>query len=392
MINKKILFGATLWLVAGYAIGQGSAFLLQLVLRHEVDPEIAGTAFFYLSIFSLCFQFSDLGNATYSNKFLVDKNEIGYRGFIVGRALFSIPITALSVFLFNISNSGLNIVAGAFFALPLASFLFGASEVSRVEVGGRYKTFALLQAAPWVLTSVLIWLTFGMDLIYVDYLPYIWLMVPVIYLLIAKSNIFIIIKSFKNIGSVEFFAPLAFLLPPLIAQVWGRYMLILVLHVLSVSSLGPLGIVRSVHTAGCVLFGFLIRPMILKFVLETSSSKSEIKKLFSPGKMLLLPLFLGIGIAIALVIFPTGIPKDIAYWLPILIGVPIWGFTSILTFKNQLELKPKVFFWVDFFGVLAHIAGFFSLLSFHPAWAFVSADLARLILIFLIKNKFLNKQ
>ena len=349
-------------------LGQGSALLAQLFLRDTGYLVELGVVVIIFSLWSFSFQFSDFGNATVANK-LISKNDISAFGsFLIGRVVMS--VFSISVVSFQLAPLIKDHVGyGFFISLILTAFIYPLSGVAAFESKGRYKAYAAIQATPWLCMSLLMLIVF--------YGSHRFLLngsivaISLIYISLAAKPLFSMGLSLKKIKFKDCFMPFAVIFPALVGQFWGREMIVIITKLVDLSVLGPLGIVRGIHTAFSLLLNMIIRPHIAG--LAASGSRNF--------QFRTITIYLLIFLIILTIpnSFDLGISQDIDYWLPVLMGIPFWAFTSYLAAINQVILAPKIFMIVDIFSFSIHIITFLILVNYSPPWAFAASDMARCV-------------
>ncbi len=373
----KELLQSTLWLSLGYGIGQGSILLFQLYMHSNTLTESLGVAVILISLVSFCFQFSDFGNNTIGLKLLQSKNEIGYLGFLLGRALISIPVLLLTVYLSKDILAGYISTPLLLIVLPVMSFLYGFSNSARFELTNEYFKFSIVQMISWLILTSLLMMHYIFEILESDVFILLLTIIPIIHLILSRFSITFFLQNMSSIQVKEVIYPLSVVLPSLIGQLWGRQMLFIVGSIVDITILGPLGIIRSLHTGLSIGLRMLIRPYIAQNVRSLKhDSNIKIFRFIIIAPFSLLTFFFYI-----LSIFDFGLSDDLAFWMPILIGVPLWGISTIIVSKNQIIMLPKIFSSIEVLSFVIHAATFLLLVRWNPPWAFVLSDLLRLLFL-----------
>lgn len=368
-------------LLLGYGVGQGSVFVAQLWARTS-GPIAAGEAVLYISLFSLCFQFADFGNSTFGVSYYANKSPSKFHSFLAGRAILSLPIAMITAWLFQPPNLATSTTIKLFACIIIAAFLFSLSESAKLEANGNFRRLAIAQSSPWIFTAIIISLVYGAELIPMDSGIYFLLATPLFTYLITRSSPRTSAIQIAKTSWQDLLLPFSLLIPLVASQLWAREMLISVTNAIGIEQIGPLGLIKSVQTAGCVGIALLIRP----YIAQCSTRLSLEKHLAENECRSLRKVIFGItaislaALVIAYPILSRILPKDIGYWLPVLICVPLFGATSAYTTTNQLILSPKMFGSLEMLGLLTNAITFYAILQINPVLAFIFADLSRLIL------------
>lgn len=368
-------------LILGYGAGQGSVFVAQLWAR-SAGPVAAGEAVLYISLFSLCFQFADFGNSTIGVNYYTNKSPTKFRSFLAGRAILSLPIVLITTHLFQPPNLTTSTTIKLFVCVVTAAFLFSLSESAKLEANGNFRRLAVAQSSPWVFTAIIITLVYGIESMSMSLGIYFLLASPLLTYLITKSSPHISAAQIIEIKWKDLILPFSLLTPLVASQLWAREMLIAVSNAIGIEKIGPLGLIKSVQTAGCVGIALLIRPYVAQCSARLSLDKRHAedecqslrKKIFGITAASLIIL------VIAYPILSSTLPKDIAYWLPVLFCITLFGATCAYTTTNQLLLTPRTFGAIEMSGLLINAITFYATLQINPVAAFILADLSRLIL------------
>lgn len=226
-IAKKATTSPRLLLLSGYLVGQGSYFLLLILLNSMGYTKEAGQVVLYMSLFSLAFQFADYGSTTHLN-LAVSRGDWGrYYGFIVGKMLVAAAVVALGGWALLSGTSGQLdlIVAGV-----LSGVIFAASSVAVIESTGKYFSVGLIQALPWVLSSGLIAFSlYIFDELNSVFISLLLSVVSVLVFLLANMIAKPQKISVAKFNNQAFLGSLVFMLPIVVGQLWGRQMIALTL-------------------------------------------------------------------------------------------------------------------------------------------------------------------
>ncbi|MBY0446846.1 MAG: hypothetical protein K2Q15_16750 [Burkholderiales bacterium] len=380
---KKI--NPSVFLFLGYGFGQGSFFVLQIALRSFSDAVSTGVMVLYVSLFSLCYQFADFGNNPYGVKCHNNNDRLAFLDYRIGRALISVPVVFFASYYFLnkdllIEQSFLSIIC-----ITIGGVIFSLCDLAYIESKGDYFQLSILQAIPWVFSSLLLWITFGQKEININQACVIWLIASVMYFYYVNKKCSNIISSKFVYDWKGILTPFAFLIPNIVGQFWARWMLFLIVSVSTITELGPFTLVRSAYTAICLMIGFLIRPK-LSFLVKRFSENGEKISFSSFVDFLdtLKILFFLLFILLFFNISSIYIPDDLKKWLPILFGIPAWGVGMIFSSINQIMLPPRCFSVIETISMAVHVAVFFVFYKSSIVFAFVFADYFRVTFVLIV--------
>jgi hypothetical protein len=369
---------ASIHLAFWYFFGQGSAFLLQYALRRNGQEFDQGLAALYISLFSLCFQFADFGSSTYLVKLHVCGDGERIRAFLAGRILIAAILVPAIIYFIGLPGLDHDDTLTAVVVTAFAGALYASLDNARVESRSNYFMLGLVQAIPWLYSVLLLGLTFLVHVIEPTSLLATWLTFSAIYVFVLARYRGTTLGPLSVAGLVT---PLAFILPPIAGQLWGRQMLFLIGKEDGLGVLATVTIVRSIHTAGALTLSFIIRPQINKLMtanLSVSDKEALMRKLHAGSGFMLI-----LSVMMALLAQSIDTPRDdLSYWFPMLVGIPLLGITTIYSLIIQSRHHPHYVIYIEVIGVIVHIGGFLAIFSGSPNWAFVCGDVLRLVVVF----------
>jgi len=340
-------------LTGGYCIGQGSAFLLQVALVRGGAGEAAGRAALFISLFSLCLQFVDLGNPTQGAR-TYQKSRAEYHSFLRSRAFIGLILSgAVAVYFLGLTGERLNWWLVPLFGL--AAYFFGCTETAKFEAAGKYHLLAAANAMPWLPFAVVS----GIALSYFSSsaanfaVAIVTLSLAVLLFRLTSTQ-----KLSQLWGPVRLSSSVPYISTTLMGQVWGRVVFGIVVATVGLAEFAFFGLVRQVQVALIVLFGFLIRPRLhLVFgQFERSgaiSLQTLMPQLIPLGLAMLVTVF---GALVSAVPFFGGwIPADVRQWMPLLIVVFPATLNLLLTQLNQRRLVASKFLIVEKLGFALNV-------------------------------------
>lgn len=351
----------------------------------NADQSVAGLVVLYLSIFSLAFQFSDFGNSPYGIKCIGSGGEKRFDRFRFGRAIFALPYVGFVTW-FCLRNIESSEVYTLIVMVPIGAFVFGVSNTISSEFGRDYIRLASVQVFPWLATSLILYFVFGFPSIFNENAVIVWMFVPVFFLFVLAKNKAGVFKGMLGIRFREFFPPLYFLLPNLVGQFWGRWMLIIIADVATLAALAPLGLMRSIHTAISLFFGFVNRPKIQEvFSSFPRCEEGRQLELFKKLTLHQFKYFIVIYIfCVACLSDISPLSKDLKHWLPVVFGLPFWVVSSNISVVFQSFYGARLFSALEVVSMFVHILAFVVTVNYSPVFSFVFADLFRFVFMCIV--------
>lgn len=371
---------STLFLMIGYAVGQGGGFALQVYCRQAGYLEQAGLLVLIFSLFSFSLQFSELGGATYISKNYNEKNIENIKKFVSGRALFALLITIIMALYFNKNSDGASQVFPLILMAPLLAFVFGLVPVSIFESTGNYAALALIQAVMWVIiTSV------GVVMVFLPKVFNYYVFASLIggcFLYFFYFAIF-----FRKIESekYKFLSPpslkaLPFIFGAIGGQFWGRYILVKIENGYGLEVLGSFGFIKYLQVATCIFLSFMMRPIFQNF-LRTAKNKKITNAwvlIKFQKKSIYVALFVCVlGLFTGLYNNNYDYNKIIGPWMFISICIPGWVFCSIFSQLNQINFSGGNLIVIEAIGLLVNASLFLIFIDVSPVFAIIFGELGQ---------------
>lgn len=349
------------FLAVGYCIGQGSAFLLQLALIQSGAVEAAGRAALFISLFSLCLQFVDLGNPT-QGAHTYQKSRAEFHEFLRSRAFVGLILgSAVAVYFLSLAGESVDWWLMPLFGL--AAYFFGCSETAKFEAARKYHLLAAANTMPWLPFAAVSGVALG------------YLSTLVANLAIAVVTLSVAVLSFRltttqkfsqHWGAVRLSSSLPYISTTLMGQVWGRVVFGIVVSTVGLAEFAYFSLVRQIQVALIVLFGFLIRPRLhLVFSEYERSGTVSIQTLAPQVVPLALALLVTVaGVLISFVPLFTGwVPAEIRQWMPLLIAVFPAALNLLMMQVNQRRLSAGKFLIVEKLGLALNVVLFLALVN-----------------------------
>lgn len=361
-------------LAIGYAIGQGSIFIVQLFARMLGSYDVSGLLVIIVSLISFCFQFSDMGNSTYLLRKIAanQSDEIG--GFLFARVLFSFFVCLLfSVYGFLIFPK--SEMYPLYTTLPILGCICAIFGGAGVESRGDYRKLAFFNSLPWVVLSLsLLLLLTSLELKF---------SILAVCATVTTACILISVRlklPYSLVWSrAEFWAAAQFVLPALGGQLFFRYIIFSLAAVVSLSELGALGIVRYFQVGTILLVGFIVRPKIRSYICANSNVHNGYRlRYFLVNYKLSIQISLAFSLLSAVIYSVLNVisigTDDFRYWLPILFSLPLSVMGQAVSQYNQLTAMPKISLLIEYTSLLASFAIFVYLLNISPVLSILISE------------------
>lgn len=374
---------STLVLMIGYAVGQGSGFLLQIYCRSNGYLEDAGLLIIFYSLFSFAIQFSELGGATFiARKYRDDKlDEI--KSFVVGRAIVAFLATSGVAFYFYKNSSNVVIIYSILIAAPILSLIYGLIPVSVLEVNKNYIYLSAMQAFMWIIAAgvcILIIFDKNSSNIYIGFLLSI---AAILYFLFFKklmqNNV---IKIFSLVGKPSM-AVMPFFLGSIGGQIWGRYILLSMEDIYGLSALSALGMVKYMQVATCLFLSFVMRPSFQNYLRLMDGQKLKKAKnlLILQKSAIVVSLAIAVvGIILSFYYKDRGYNSVVGPWLVLLVSIPAWVFSNIFSQINQINLEKNKLIFVEIICLSINILIFILFVENNPARAMVFGEIGQALM------------
>jgi hypothetical protein len=259
--------------------------------------------------------------------------------------------------------------------IAIIGFLLSLINTVKYEVSGYYLGILRIQLIIWGSTVLLIYLSYamqGLSSIYVGA----FILVICSLLLVSEINRCRIKIKFE----VKYLIlPLTIIIPAMFGQIGARWMMVIVANVYSLAELGPLAIAKSIHTASCVAFGILIRPIIRNYLVEKLDLTMYKLAIYILNNIKYKILMIGVLQLICIAFFDV-YDNEIAGWLLILIGAPFWMLNILQNQLNQIKLRNSEHVaLIDLISMAMYLIGFLALIKYDLIFAFVIADVTKFL-------------
>ncbi len=386
---------AFLALALGYVVGQGSTFLAQAGLMAVGRAEQAGHAAILISLFSLSFQFTDLGNTTRYAPLVRARQWAQAQQFLSTRAwigLLVVIVTSVSMFK---STTAVTLSWSLCAVAAITAFINGLSPVGLYEVNARYNRFAIIQAVNWLLFSSTLFLVLFLDSSGIGTTLFLlmWLLIASgMYWMTRRDARQMITQSadaqaaksaswavlVKGLSAGSLMAALPYFTSTLVGQVWGRTLIVFIERSEGLVSFAHFALVRQVQVASILLLGFIIRPRLNK-ALQANYFSQHRSVLYATVKLQIKP----IGAALALSLGGTafslvnGLPAWASKWqqwsilfLPMLPSM----LNMCLGPVHQALLPQRIFLIIEKLALVTSIVLFLVLYSLSLKWAVVVSE------------------
>lgn len=391
---------SSLLLALGYAIGQGSVFLVLISARQLGYLEVSGILVIVIGMLSFCFQFGDFGNPTLLvNK--ISKGEISEaQTYIRARTTLAIIICAIFSTWIYINRSIEEMWMLAIF-LPFIGLICGNFHTSFIESKGDYLKLAIVNAIPWI--SLAISTVFFFTNLEKLHSMILAVMITALGCAIAwriskeffAQNYIAIGKSQGSIKTLIHATP--FVLSPLGGQVWFRYVIVDISSIVSLAALGAMGIAKNIQTAVILIIGFIARPSLRKYIIETTDSGKDIS-IFGVLRSYQNAFYISAAAPIFVITLGAtiGFNDDVhlTHWLPIVAIVPLVILGQATAATNQLRHESKHVLFADYSSLLANVLVFITLVKRDPVAALIASEsvyAASQLTIYAIRCKILKK-
>lgn len=334
---------ASLLLAGGYLLGQGVAFGGQAYLKAFSDAETLGAAVIFLSMFSFAFQFNDFGNVSYVVGQFSRSRAHEVSSFLATRAYCAGIATLIVTGAASVTSN--SPVSAALVAVFVGVAVVAAtSRVGYFEYKRRYAVMSAMQSAAWMLV--------GLTLPIMHWIaPINWVWIIVSWLLIVTLSTAAHRTALPVTWKSADVAHLAYILPPLVGQINGRYILVAVQAVYGLANVGNFGLAKYLQVASSLSLGFLLRPIHAAINVQIRdayrSEASVVKKYVWPLGLSLVPPLL------AAIVATNGIIKidgDVS-WFMLTASLPFWVVAGISSNLSAQTLSPKVFSSIEYFCV-----------------------------------------
>ena len=259
----------TLALAVGFALGQGSVFLVNACLLWRGQKEAAGLLVALTACFSFTLLFADIANPTRLVQLIARGDAAGISDFLAGRSLVGgLAGGALALLLMaQITGGGLAVLCAV--CAGLAAAVYGRATAAHLEALGAYWRFSLVQCVPWVAFALVSGIAFA-ALDTEAAVAVIALSMPLVamgYALLAgrqaqprnPARSPLRVTWWGKAGGA-----LPYLVGPLLSQVWGRLVILMLVVLYGAPFLGEFGLFRQMEVAAILMFGFALRPVIAR--------------------------------------------------------------------------------------------------------------------------------
>ena len=350
-------------LMLGYLVGQGSAFLLQLLLKFYSLSELLGVVVLLISYFSFAFQFSDLGNKSGLLFAALKKDVIVVESLHFSRGVVGFFTCMLLAIYTYIDVGGETEILPFLIALPVLGYLYGIIKLVYFEADNNYVAFAIVGSIQWLFfvltTGICFFISYFVDEVSFQVSLTV---VAVMVVLFSCFSVLYVKRQFASAKNNFSFDPsiLQFVLPHVGGQMWARVLLLFVAKSLGLISLGMFGVVKYLQVFLSLFVSFLLRPKFKTFLegsVEGVSLKLVAKLLhdswFGIAVSLVGPLICFLYFDVDLDIF------DFSDWPYLLIGIPFSLVGQVSRQINQIALPWKAMILLEQVSLGLNVAVFF---------------------------------
>jgi O-antigen/teichoic acid export membrane protein len=373
--TERILRNPSLILAGGYALGQGSAFAVQIAARYFGYHELSGIFVVVISVLSFCFQFADFGNPTYLVKDVSSGRINEAISFIKSRRVWALLIcSGFSVW--TLTQSRLDGLWILIIIVPFIGAICGNFYGAFLEARGAYFRLALIGVLPWFCMSLAL-LSFFVAANQNHAMVIVGLVtICACYISMCLSKK-LVNEKIAPVKIKRFWTVMPFVLSPLGGQIWFRYVLFTISTTVGLSSLGAMGIARNIQIAILLCVGFIARPALRKYItiIATENGQMSLIGVLKSYRY----AFIGASFApILLSIFLSSIVDSdadtIQYWSLILFTIPLTLLGQAASAANQLRNGPKYILLTDYSCLAANALAFLLIVSYSPVLAIVASE------------------
>lgn len=379
------------FLLAGYLVGQGGVFLLQLLLKIYGYQELLGMTVLAVSFVSLSLQFSDFGNATVVVRSEISGNRTAVVSYLIGRAVLGFAISAIVSFYFYIKYGSGPAVDSILLFSPVLALFCGLSAVGIDEAKKHYASFAVTQAVPWiVLAGSLFILCFSEHRVDLAVFPILFTAILIVRFTWSRSGIDLSRSLFSRIP-VGVYLAVPIVLAPISGQIWGRIVLFMVGDKVGLSALGEFGLARNIQVAWLLTLSFMSRPILRNFLdkVRADNSSANLFDLVLCSRRVL-GLSMWAPLSVGLVYF-MGYLSDGYMWYCILAIIPVMWIHSQVHVINQLTFKFKWLVIVDHVGLIFGVFVFLLFIERSPLLAVVFSEVIQ-VFVGVLAHVFFKKR
>jgi hypothetical protein len=371
-------------LATGFALGQGSVFLVNAGLLLQGRQASAGLLVAITACFSFTLLFADLANPTRLAQLIAHGDGAGIGRFLSGRAGIGCIAAAVLALVLMLQIVKLPQAAAVAASMGLAAAIYGATTVAFHEARGDYWRFALLQSAPWVVFAsgafaAFHWLGDDAAVLAVA------LMLPAIALAYRQAARVAYAGAAPSRRWHDMRSTFPYLVGPLLSQVWGRLVIVVLAMLYGARFLGEFGLFRQVEVAVILLFGFVLRPVIARISTERNPCFDGVDQ----RVMRLLQVAFGFTAVALLAYFAFKLlPLDLgpvghAAWvdlLPLLAGVYLATVGLCFSQASQWLCDGPAMLRLEVAAQLANVAIFFALVFVSPLGAILLSESAQALI------------
>ncbi len=376
-MNRKILRNPSLLLAGGYAAGQGSMFLTQLVVKHYGYNEMLGIIVILVSIISFALQFIDIGNSTFMVRAITRAENDTAGEFLINRAVVAFFICLLfSWWVFYENKEIAGVVT--LLALPIIGAICGGTATAYLEANRNYFTLTVANAMPWLTMSLVSGLT-------AFFLPAGYIFIVTFASIVAVCSLSLIYtfnRYFRNIQSAPKInlktikSVLAFVLPQMGGQIWFRMVIFEINNKLGLIGLGVFGLFRYAQVAMLLILGFMTRPKLQQYIANHNVNNCyRLSDLLFLYKTAFAFSMLGpiLWICSMLIVLPTEW-AEFVQWTILVAALPITLISIAVSQLNQLTQSFQYIVIVETFCLLMNILVFYLLFSISTGGAIVAGE------------------
>jgi len=269
MNNKR----SSVILAAAYIAAQGSVFGLNVIVAWQLGSAALGPVVLAVGLISFAYQFADFGNQNVLAKAIAANEEGAYWGMIWSRMLFSVLVTGVfSIYAAKTIPTGV-LDPQYFILLPLLACIQAAQCGALHERLGNYRRFVVPQLVFWIgLCFVVALAAFSERMNLVPWFVVLVSMVATFF--VYSQEDWQCLK--RNRPTIKrFWAMSSVMIGPVMAQMWGRSLVIYSSATVSIATVGALGFTKNLQVALSLALGFYCRPLFVKAIARTSKSTAN---------------------------------------------------------------------------------------------------------------------
>lgn len=378
-------------LILGYILGQGSVLAIQVLCSVFGKLNLSATMAVGISIWSLAFQFSDLGNSNRLQKYVNEKEDIRIAAFLFTRTVASVIACSLLYFSM-VSTKIISHSTSIYFIFLSQSALSALTTTCFLERAGRYGLVAFINWMPWALIAV-----YSFACLAINH-KFEYSEVGILLIIVHLCQIYLTRLSSKlelkfswHALKAEVSIVFGIIFTSLVGQLISRLILFVLAMQLTVEALGAYASVRGIQTGVSVLLILAIRPTVVRCfgsieIIYKNNSIEKIKQCINQSKNIffisMAAAFIGLLIDYCDILSNSRF-EEVGKWLPLMSYLPLILLNYILQQFLFAIFDTSIIYIIASLGYFFNIAFLLYFAISSPVLAVVVSEVAQfLVFIF----------